>query len=249
MVPWETLRRLLGLPADTQPPGSDELVRMAIEQPRHARLIGMALRGRVPKEAPAAMLLTALDRGVLPAERVAELLGCVGHGAGYEAVRTMLFGTDDLDACSPAGVAAARILGRRAEADLSVALHTAPEREGREGAALGLCELGTPEGAATVAEAGREGRIRIRVAARCSARMPFDPAYWVEQLESDDLRARRYATEVVYELLSAAASTDARERLAALGERGRDSVRRALGDAELYMLPEKRDLLARWVAR
>ncbi len=249
MVPWETLRRLLGLPADMQPPGSDDLVRMAIDQPQHARLIGMALRGRVPKEVPAAMLLTALDAGALSAERVAELLGCVGHGVAYDAVRAMLFGADDPSACTAAGIASARILGRRAEADLSVALRAAPEREGREGAALGLCELGTAAAAVTVAEAGRDGRIRIRVAARCSARMPFDADYWLEVLETGDLRSRRYATEVVYELLSSAGHTDARERLSALGERGREGVRRALEDEELYMLPEKRSILARWVAR
>ena len=33
MVPWETLRRLLGLPPRMEPPGSVDLVRMAIEQP------------------------------------------------------------------------------------------------------------------------------------------------------------------------------------------------------------------------
>lgn len=249
MVPWETLRRLLGLPADMDPPGSTELVGMAIEQPRHSRLIAMALRGRVPKETPAAMLIAAYERGTLPAERVAELLGSIGHGAGYDTVRTMLFEDEDTDAAAAAGVACARILGRRAEADLSIAVRASISREGREGAALGLCELGSAEAAASIAEAGRDGRIRIRLAARCAARMPFDASFWIEQLESTDARCRRYGTELVYELLASSGAIDARERLEELGDRGKEAVRAALEDTSLYMLPEKRDVLARWIAK
>lgn len=249
MVPWETLRRLLGLPADMEPPDSAELVRMAVDQPRHARLIGMALRGRAPKEAPAAMLVAAYERGALPAERAMELLGSVGHAAGYETARAVLFGESSAVACTAAGVACARMLGRRAEADLSIALRLTATREAREGAALGLCEIGTSEAAATVAEAGRDGRIRIRVAARCAARMPFDAEFWLEQLESSDARCRRYGTELVYELLASSAAGDGRERLEELGERGKDAVRAALGDESLYMLPEKREILARWIGR
>lgn len=247
MVPWETLRRLLGLPADMDPPGSVELVRMAIEQPQHARLIGMALRGRAPKETPAALLMAAHERGALSALSVAELLGCVGHGAAYDTVRAMLFAELDNKAHAAAGIACARILGRRAEADLSIAVRASRSREGREGAALGLCELGSAEAAGTIMEAGRDGRIRIRVAARCAARMPFDAAFWIEQLESSDARCRRYGTELVYELLASSAAVDARERLEELGDRGKDAVRAALEDPNLYMLPEKREVLARWL--
>lgn len=243
MVPWETLRRLLGLPADMEPPDSAALVRFAIAEPRQARLIAMALRGRVPKEAPAAMLMAAHDRGALPARRVAELLGCVGHAAGYRTVLAMLYAAE-ADACAAAGVAAARMLGRRADADLTLALSAGPERGHREGAALGLCEIGTEEAAASVAEAGRDGRIRMRVAIRCAVRMPFDARFWLEQLESVRVRERRYGTHLVYELLTI--STEDDPRLEALGERGKAAVRIALDDPALYMLPDKRDALARW---
>src|SRR5688572_3529184 len=100
MVPWETLRRLLGLPADMEPPESAELIRLAIEQPRHARIIAMALRGRPPKEAPAAAILVALDRGTIALGSALELLGAVGHAAGYEAVRARLFAADDVTVCA-----------------------------------------------------------------------------------------------------------------------------------------------------
>jgi hypothetical protein len=248
MVPWETLRRLLGLPVGLDPPDSAELVRMAIAEPRHARLIAMALRGRVPKEAPAAMLVAAFEKGTLGAERVAELLGCVGHAAGYATVVTMLYSRDEVDACAAAGIAAARILGRRAEADLSIALSAAPERAGREGAALGLFEIGSEEAAASIAAAGLDGRVRTRVAARCAARLPFDASFWIEQLESPDVHARRYGTELVYELLAGVPVGEARERLQALGERAKVAVSAALRDPEIYMLPDKRDVLARWIA-
>lgn len=247
MVPWETLRRLLGLPADKAPPDSAELVRLAIAEPRHARLIAMALRGRVPKEAPAAMLMAALDRGALSPARVAELLGAVGHGAGYRTVLAMLYAPEESDACEAAGVAAARILGRRADADLSVALSAGPERVNREGAALGLCEIGSEEAAASVAEAGRDGRIRIRVAVRCAVRMPFDASFWLELLESIDVRDRRYGTQLVYELLASPSAVEAPERLAELGARAKEAVRIALADPALYMLPDKRETLARWL--
>lgn len=248
MVPWETLRRLLGLPLGMEPPDSAALVRLALEQPRHARLIGMALRGRTPKEAPAALLVAAHDRGTLGSEWVAELLGCVGHPVGYETARTMLFASDEEAPCAAAGVAAARMLGRRAEADLTLALHVAPVRVAREGAALGLCELGSAEAAASVTEAGLEGRIRIRVAARCVARMPFDAERWLELLEAPALRSRRLATEVVYEL-SGAPNEGGGTPLEELGERGKQAVRRALADGELYMLPDKREQLSRWAGR
>lgn len=248
MVPWETLRRLLGLPPDMEPPSSIELVRMAVEQPKHVRLIAMVLRGRPPKEAPAAMIAAARERGHLSAARAAELLGCVGHASGYETVRALLFSSEETEACAAAGVAAARILGRRAEADLLLALHAAPERAGREGAAWGLLEIDSAEAAASIVEAGRKGSIRARIAVRCAARLPFDPEFWLEQLESPDRRERRYGTELVYELIGSS-SEAARGKLSALGDRGRDAVRRALDDPELYMLPEKRDALMRWAAQ
>ncbi|HEY8428686.1 MAG TPA: hypothetical protein VIL20_09945 [Sandaracinaceae bacterium] len=247
MVPWDALRRLLGLPADMSPPDSVDLVRMAIDRPRHARLIGMALRGCVPKEAPAAMLVAAGERGALPPYAVAELLGCVGHAAGYAAARALLFGENDAKTYAAAGIACARILGARAEADLSIALRASPTREAREGAAIGLCEIGSAEAAATIAEAGRDGRVRMRLAARCAVRMPFDASYWLEQLESSDLRSRRYGTELVYELLAGGGATDARRHLYELGDRAKEAVRAALEDPRLYMLPEKREVLARWV--
>ena len=248
MVPWETLRRLLGLPRDMAPPDTAELARLAIAEPRHARLVAMALRGRVPKEAPAAMLIAAHERGALPSHRVAELLGCVGHASGYRAVLAMLYSADETDACAAAGVAAARILGRRADADLIVALSAGPDRVHREGAALGLSEIGTEEAAASVVEAGRDGRVRMRLAIRCAVRMPFDADFWLDQLESPRLRDRRYGTHLVYELLASPASSGAREHLDALGDRAKSAVRGALSDPELYMLPEKRELLARWIA-
>lgn len=246
MVPWETLRRLLGLPADTSPPDSAELVRLAIAEPRHARLIAMALRGRVPKEAPAAMLMAAYEEGALSSTHVAELLGCVGHGVGYRTVLGMLHDPEESEACEAAGLAAARILGQRADTDLTITLSTGPERAHREGAAFGLCEIGTEEAAASVTEAGRDGRIRIRVAVRCAIRMPFDASFWLELLESIDARDRRYGTQLVYELLASPDAVDAPERLAELGNRAKEAVRVALRDPALYMLPDKRELLTRW---
>jgi hypothetical protein len=247
VLPWETLRRLLGLPNDMEPPGSVELVRMALEEPRRGRLIGMALAGHPPKEPPAGMLIAALDAGRIPAKLGAELLGAVGHRAGYRSVRAMLFDPERPEAAEAAGVAMARILGRQAVADLSLALH-GPSREAREGAALGLCELGEAGAAAAVAEAGRDGRVRARVAARCVARLPFDPAEWLAQLEAEPLEARRLATEVVYVLVRQD-DEDARERLEALGDAGRRAVRRALDDEALYMLPDKRDALEAWAGQ
>lgn len=249
MVPWETLRRLLGLPADMAPPDSVELVRMALEQPRNTRVIGMALRGRTPKEAPAAIALAAYEAGTLSEARLVELLGSIGHAAGYEMARTLLLTSEDRDTCDQAGLAMARILGRRAEDDLTLALRIAPTREGREGAVLGFCELGSEEGAASVAEAGLDGRIRVRVAARSMMRLPFDAEHWLELLEAPDLRARRLATEVVYELLSSVAfEGPGAHELEQLGDRGKEAVRRALADGELYMLPDKREQLTTWVA-
>jgi hypothetical protein len=245
VVAWDTLRRLLGLPPDMEPPDSVELVGIATAQPRHARLVGMVLRGRTPKEAPAAMIAAAREQGMLSAEHAAELLGAVGHAAGYETVRAMLFSSEEPEACASAGVAVARILGRRAEADLLLALHGAPERAGREGAALGLSELDNEEAALSIVEAARGGRVRARVAVRCAMRSPFDAELWLEILESNAGRDRRLGTELVYTLASSA-SDAARERLEALGDRGRAAVRSALEDGALYMLPEKRDVLTRW---
>src|SRR5688572_6629670 len=62
VLPWETLRRLLGLPTGMALPSAIELTRMAIEEPRRARLIGMALMVHTPTEVPAAMLVAALER-------------------------------------------------------------------------------------------------------------------------------------------------------------------------------------------
>lgn len=246
MLPWETLRRLLGLPSDMDPPGSAELVRLALEEPRRARLVAMALAGQTPKEPPAGMLIAALDAGSLAPELVAELLGAVGHRSGYRTVRAMLFDPELGPAASPAGVAMARIIGREAVGDLSLALRAAPTREGREGGAMGLAELGDPGGAAAIAEAGADGRIRARVVARCVARMPFDPDEWLLRLAAERPEERRLATEVIYVLVEKG-DADAKARLAALGEEGRAGVRRALDDPELYMLPEKREALAAWL--
>jgi hypothetical protein len=245
VLPWETLRRLLGLPSDMEPPGSAELVRMAIEEPRRARLIGMALGGHTPKEPPAGMLAAALEAGAITPELAAELLGAVGHRSGYRTVRAMLFEPEQGGAAEAAGVAMARILGHDATADLSLALRGASEREAREGAALGLCELGDPGAAAVIAEAGRDGRVRARTAARCIARLPFDPEEWLAQLNAEALEARRLATEVVYVLVRKG-DEEARERLDLLGEPGRHAVRRALDVEELYMLPDKREALEGW---
>jgi hypothetical protein len=195
------------------------------------------------------MLIAGHERGALPPERIAELLGCVGHGSGYPTVHALLRGSEEPDVCAAAGVACARLLGSRAEADLLLALNVAELRATREGAALGLCELGTAEAAASVAEAGRVGRIRIRVAARCAARMPFDADLWLSILEAPDSRSRRLATEVVYELLAHASDHASVGALDDLGQRGKQAVRRALEDTELYMLPDKRELLARWAGR
>lgn len=82
VLPWETLRRLLGLPSGMAPLGASELVRLAIEEPRRARLIGMALAGHPPREPPVGAILGALERGALAPELAVELLGCVGHRSG-----------------------------------------------------------------------------------------------------------------------------------------------------------------------
>ena len=246
MLPWETLRRLLGLPADMQPPGAAELVRLAIDDPRRARLIGMALSGQTPKEAPAGMLVAAHEAGKLAPELVAELLGAVGHRSGYRTVRDMLFDEGVGTAGAPAGVAMARILGREAIGDLSLALRMAPTREGREGGALGLAELEDEEASASVAEAGADGRIRARVVARCVARMPFDPDEWLRRLASGRTEDRRLATEVIWVLVEKG-DAESHARLAALGPEGREGVRQALEDPDVYMLPEKRDALLAWL--
>ncbi|HJL16265.1 MAG TPA: hypothetical protein RMH99_11450 [Sandaracinaceae bacterium LLY-WYZ-13_1] len=245
VLPWETLRRLLGLPSDMSPPGSVELVRMALDEPRRARLIGMALSGHTPKEPPAGMLMAALDSGALAPELAAELLGSVGHRAGYRAVRGMLFDAERSAAAAAAGVAMARILGQEASADLSLALRSAPTRQGREGAALGLTELGDVGATGLVTEAGRDGRIRVRTAARCLAGLPFDAEGWVARLDGEALEDRRLATEVVYVLVRKN-DDESRARLEALGEPGRRAVRRALIDEALTMLPDKRDALLEW---
>jgi hypothetical protein len=229
-----------------EPPGSVDLVRLAIAEPRRARLVAMALDGHPPKEPPAGMLLAALDAGALPAELAAELLGAVGHATGYRTVRGMLFDPERGEAAEAAAVAMARMLGQQAVADLSLALRGATSREAREGAAQGLCEIGDPGAAATIAEAGRDGRIRARTAARCLARLPFDPEEWAAQLEAEPVTARRLATELVYVLVRQN-DLGARERLEALGDRGRRAVRRCLADEALTMLPDKREALAQWI--
>lgn len=248
-MPWETLRRLLGLPSGTAPPSGADLVRLAIEQPSRARLIGMALIGQPPKEGAAGLVLGALDRGQVSDAVGAELLGCVGHGSGYGAVAAMLFDPSaSAGAVAAAGPAMARILGRRAEADLSLALRMGVTREAREGAALGLTEVGSAEAAASIAEAACEGRIRARLAASCAVRLPFDAAHWIELLEAEALAPRRVATEVVYALVMDDHG-EARDALTELGDEGRRALRRALDDEALYMLPDKRRVLEGWLAR
>lgn len=237
---------MLGLPSDMEPPGSVELVRMAIDEPKRARLIAMVLAGHTPKEPPAGMLVAALDAGSIAPELGAELLGAVGHRSGYRTLRTMLFEPERASAAEAAAVAMARVLGPNATDDLLLALRAGPSREAREGAAWGLAELDDPHSAATIGEAGRDGRIRARVAARCIARLPFDPGEWLAQLQADDLAAKRLATEVVYVLVRQA-DERAQEQLDALGEAGRRAVRRVLEDEDLYLLPDKRDALESWV--
>ena len=141
----------------------------------------------------------------------------------------------------------ARELAAEAEADLVVALRGAPAREAREGAALGLAELGGQEAAASITHAGAGGIIRARVAARCAATLPFEPAVWLELLESPDVTPRRLATELVYVLVRRD-DPSARRRLGVLGVRAKDAVRVALEDPALTMLPDKRDALAEWAA-
>ncbi len=228
------------------PPGPTDLVQLAIEEPRRARLIGMALASHQPTEAPAALLQAALDRDAIRPDIAVELLGCVRHRAGYSLARSCLYNADRRDAAFAAGIAMARIAGPEADSDLIVALWAAPEREGREGAALGLCEIGEAHHAAAIFRAAREGKIRARVAAGCAIQLPFDPELHLELLRSEDRGDRRLGTELVYELL--VQSGDETElRLRELGEEAKWAVQLCLEDAELYMLPDKREALEAWV--
>lgn len=243
MSEWETLRRLLGLPADTPPPSPEDLTRLALENPKRARLVGMALRRETSREGPVAIILGALDRGNVDSSLGVELLGCIGHPSGYGTALRALIDKERPEAASIAGVAMARILGARAAPDLLVALARAEGRAGREGAALGLAELGERAHAEFVIEAARQGTIGTRLGARCVARLPFEASRWLTLLENEVASDRRLATEVVYLLVR---RTD-QARLDALGEAGRAAVRRCLDDAAVYMRPEKRDVLATWV--
>lgn len=228
------------------PPGPTDLVRLAIDEPRRARLIGMALSALQPTEAPAALLQSALDRGAIRPDIAIELLGCVRHGAGYTLARSCLYNAERREAAFAAGIAMARIGGADADADLTVALWAAPEREGREGAALGLCELGEAHHAEAIYRAAREGKIRVRVAAGCSLQLPFDPVLLLELLRSETGADRRLGTELVYELL-AQATDEAELRLRELGDEGRWAVQVCLEDPNLTMLPDKRGALEAWV--
>ena len=245
VLPWETLRRLLGLPADMAPPGPAELVRMAIDEPRRARLIGLVLAGHPPREAPAGIVLGALDRGTVSRDLAVELLGAVGHGSGYATARALLF--EDPEAAPGAGVAMAQMLGLRALADLHLALRGAEERECREGAALGLAEVGDASSAVNIAEAGCDGQIRARVAARCVVRLESAPELWLTYLQHASMAHRRFGTEVVYVFLLAD-DAESHAQLDALGEPGRAATREALADPELFMLEDKRDALLQWSA-
>ena len=110
-----------------------------------------------------------------------------------------------------------------------------------------LAELDDGVHAELVIEAARAARIRARLAARCVARLPFDPMRWLELLISERVADRRLATELVY-LLLRREDRAARERLDALGEPGRRAVQRCLDADDLYMLPDKRDVLSAWAA-
>lgn len=244
VLPWDTLRRLLGLPSDMDPPSALSLVEMAVGEPRRSRLIALVLEGMPPREPPAGAVLGALDRGALASDMAAELLGAIGHGSAYRTLITMLY--DDVDAAAAAGVAMAKVLGPRARTDLLAALRGAPTREGREGAALGLTELGDAHAATALTESGCDGLIRARVAARCAVRLTSAPELWLAYLIDERVERRRLGTEVVYVLLLADVP-EARAQLVALGDAGRDAVRTALEDPELFMLPDKREALAAWV--
>lgn len=228
------------------PPGPTDLVRLAIEEPRRARLIGMALAGHQPTEAPAALLQSALDRDAIRPDIAVELLGCVRHRAGYTLARSCLYDADRRDAAYAAGIAMARIAGSEADPDLTVAMWAAPEREGREGAALGLCELGERHHAAAIFRAAREAKIRARVAAGCALQLPFDPELHLELLRSTEGPDRRLGTELVYEML-VQATDDAELRLRELGDEAKWAVQLCLEDEDLYMLPDKREALEAWV--
>lgn len=228
------------------PPGPSDLVRLAIEEPRRARLIGMALAGHQPSEAPAALLQSALDRDAIRPNIAVELLGCVRHRAGYTLARSCLYDADRRDAAYAAGIAMACIAGSEADPDLTVAMWAAPEREGREGAALGLCELGERHHAATIFRAAREGKVRARVAAGCALQLPFDPALHLELLRSEEPADKRLGTELIYEML-VQATDDAELRLRELGEEAKWAVQLCLEDDDLYMLPDKREALEAWV--
>ena len=106
-----------------------------------------------------------------------------------------------------------------------------------------VAELGERAHAEFVIEAARGGAIGTRLAARCVARLPFEPSRWLALLTSKALSDQSLATEVVYLLLR---RTD-QARLDALGEAGREAVRHCLDDPEVYMRPEKREVLASWV--
>lgn len=227
------------------PPGPADLVQLAIDEPRRARLIGMALAGHQPTEAPAALLQSALDRDAIRPDIAVELLGCVRHRAGYALARACLYNADRRDAAYAAGITMARIAGPEADADLTVALWVAPEREGREGAALGLCELGEPHHADAIFRAARDGKIRARVAAGCSLQLPFDPQLHLELLRSEEVADRRLGTELVYELI-VQSSNEAGLRLRELGDEAKWAIQLCLEDDALYMLPEKREALEAW---
>ncbi|GAB5544578.1 MAG: hypothetical protein RID81_06135 [Sandaracinaceae bacterium] len=245
MLPWETLRRLLGLPSDMPPLGASELVRLALDDPRRARIVAMGLRGLRPDEAAAGMVLAALDRGSFAPELAAELLGAIAHRAGYPVLQAMLLDEEAESAWVAAGVAMARVLGLDSGPDLAVALREAPERGAREGAAFGLAELGDEAALAGIVDAGLRGAIRARVAARCGADLPLVPDLWLELLAAEDHAARRLGTELVYVLLNRN-DPGARQRLDMLGPRAKMAVREALDDPSLYMLPEKRATLEAW---
>lgn len=224
-------------------PGPSDLVRLALEEPRRARLIGVALRRLPPKEGPAALVLTALDRGDVDLGLAVELLGCIGHRSGYRVAHAALNDDEHPEVAAQAAIAMARILGHDADADLLLVLWRGEERESREGAAVGLVEHATPADASSIVEAARDGRIRVRIGARCVARLPFEAEDWIELLGSGEVRDRKLATEVVY-LLLRRGDREAQARLIALGALGRKAVARCVEEDD--MLPEKRDLLAAW---
>ena len=224
-----------------------ELVTLAMQQPRRARLLGMAITAHPPDEGTVAMILGALERDAVAPALGAELLGYARHPSGAPILRRwLLHQALGPDVAMAAGIGLARVLGADARDDLTVMLSMAPSREGREGAARGLAELGTLIDAASITAAARERRIRARVGVWCAIRLPFDAATWLEVLESDDLSDRRLGTELVYTLVRDP-HVACEQHLTALGPRAREAVEHALEDAALYMLPEKRETLRSWL--